>query len=459
MVSSFPKRTRGRRSRPGSDATRSRTSAISSTNCLRRITPAGRPWWRRLQALVAQGVQRLAGAEGRARRIAVTTALALLVMLALGRQPYRVSAPAVVEGAVQQAVVAPFDGFIAEAAFRAGQTVAEGDLLARLDDRDLKTDQRRLRAEEAELIKQHRQAVATLDHGEAKVVEAQLEQTRARLALVDAQRERTALRAPFDGVVVLKDAEHQAQVTRSAAELARFDGYLVPGGFSYQDRVRAGAVAAKDPLLRVLLEGAEAGKPILGICNGCQVLVESGIVPGIEPGAVEVALAANRMPGRRGYFSRWVGLAPVARRLERARALREQLAAKTAAAGDARTKRFLARILTWRSLFEDQNTAAELIAEVLLLLDDPELSALDTRRERAFALRRAGDLAGRKHAAPGDRRGHRRRLPRPGPGGLLRAADHRWRDGRLRHARAALPPRVPGLAPHGAPRHRRPDRL
>ena len=38
---------------------------------------------------------------------------------------------------------------------------------------------------------------------------------------------------------------------------------------------------------------------VLGICNGCQVLVEAGLVPGLEPGAVEVALAANRFPGRR----------------------------------------------------------------------------------------------------------------------------------------------------------------
>ncbi|HPF71860.1 MAG TPA: phosphoribosylformylglycinamidine synthase subunit PurQ, partial [Candidatus Krumholzibacteria bacterium] len=97
--------------------------------------------------------------------------------------------------------------------------------------------------------------------------------------------------------------------TLPAADLAAFDGFLVPGGFSYQDRVRAGAVAAKDPLLRVLLEAAEAGKPVLGICNGCQVLVEAGLVPGRRPGAVEVALAGNRVPGRRGYLARWVAVA------------------------------------------------------------------------------------------------------------------------------------------------------
>ncbi|HPF36381.1 MAG TPA: phosphoribosylformylglycinamidine synthase subunit PurL [Candidatus Krumholzibacteria bacterium] len=101
--------------------------------------------------------------------------------------------------------------------------------------------------------------------------------------------------------------------TRSAADLAAFDGFLVPGGFSYQDRVRAGAVAAKDPLLGALQTAAAAGKPILGICNGCQVLVEAGLVPGRSGlGTVEVALAPNRIPGRRGYFSRWVVLEPVA---------------------------------------------------------------------------------------------------------------------------------------------------
>ena len=96
--------------------------------------------------------------------------------------------------------------------------------------------------------------------------------------------------------------------TRPADELSAFDGFLVPGGFSYQDRVRAGAVAAKDPLIEALLGAAGMGKPILGICNGCQVLVEAGLVPGRRPGRLEVALAPNRHPGRRGYYSRWVVL-------------------------------------------------------------------------------------------------------------------------------------------------------
>jgi len=88
------------------------------------------------------------------------------------------------------------------------------------------------------------------------------------------------------------------------AQLSTFDGYLLPGGFSWQDRVRAGALAAKSPLLDVLADEAAAGKPVLGLCNGAQVLVEAGLVPGA--GSVELALAANRMPDRTGYHARWI---------------------------------------------------------------------------------------------------------------------------------------------------------
>jgi phosphoribosylformylglycinamidine synthase len=87
--------------------------------------------------------------------------------------------------------------------------------------------------------------------------------------------------------------------TRPASELRDFQGYLVPGGWSYQDRVRGGALAAKDPLMEVLAEEANRGRPVLGICNGAQVLVEGGLLS--DSGQVELALARNRMTAREGY--------------------------------------------------------------------------------------------------------------------------------------------------------------
>ncbi len=91
--------------------------------------------------------------------------------------------------------------------------------------------------------------------------------------------------------------------TRTPGELRNFDAFVLPGGFSYQDRVRAGALAARDPLLGELAERAAEGRPVLGICNGAQVLVEAGLVPG--DGEVRLALARNRMPRRSGYYARW----------------------------------------------------------------------------------------------------------------------------------------------------------
>lgn len=98
-----------------------------------------------------------------------------------------------------------------------------------------------------------------------------------------------------------------------AEQLRFFDAFLLPGGFSYEDRVRAGVVASKEPLFDVLAEQAEQGKPILGICNGAQILLESGLLPGLHPGRIEMALAHNYITHedkvvRRGHHCGWVNL-------------------------------------------------------------------------------------------------------------------------------------------------------
>lgn len=59
-----------------------------------------------------------------------------------------------------------------------------------------------------------------------------------------------------------------------------YDAYVLPGGFSYGDYLRAGAIAATSPSLKIVRDAAEGGKPVLGICNGFQILVEAGLLPG-----------------------------------------------------------------------------------------------------------------------------------------------------------------------------------
>ena len=60
----------------------------------------------------------------------------------------------------------------------------------------------------------------------------------------------------------------------------QYDGYVLPGGFSYGDYLRAGAIAATSPSIETIREATDNGKPVLGICNGFQILVEAGILPG-----------------------------------------------------------------------------------------------------------------------------------------------------------------------------------
>ncbi len=123
----------------------------------------------------------------------------------------------------------------------------------------------------------------------------------------------------FETLVAVKAVGMEGEIfrwNRPAGELSGFDGFVIPGGFSYQDRLRAGVIASKEPVMSALKEEAGIGKPIIGICNGFQILVETGLLPGsIEKssGNVDMALAQNVMVSlgkivRRGYYCDWVNL-------------------------------------------------------------------------------------------------------------------------------------------------------
>jgi phosphoribosylformylglycinamidine synthase subunit PurQ / glutaminase len=111
-------------------------------------------------------------------------------------------------------------------------------------------------------------------------------------------------RAGMQPIPFLWNAQHDA--------LKDFDGYILVGGFSYEDRVRAGLIASLEPLIDILKTQSQQGKPILGICNGAQILVESGLVPGFKDYPLMAALTDNKRIDAEGkvlgtgYYNEWV---------------------------------------------------------------------------------------------------------------------------------------------------------
>ena len=83
------------------------------------------------------------------------------------------------------------------------------------------------------------------------------------------------------------------------------DGFVMVGGFSYEDRVRSGLIASKDPFMRLLCAEAAQGKPILGICNGAQILVESGLLGGPIALTQNQRIRNGELLGT-GFYNEWV---------------------------------------------------------------------------------------------------------------------------------------------------------
>ena len=98
-----------------------------------------------------------------------------------------------------------------------------------------------------------------------------------------------------------------------AEKLSDFDGIIIVGGFAYEDRSRAGVIAALDPIMKQIKLEAKNGKPVLGICNGAQILVESGLVPGLANHRVGIAITDNKRVKDGhvlgvGYYNTWANL-------------------------------------------------------------------------------------------------------------------------------------------------------
>lgn len=167
---------------------------------------------------------RLVDASHPGWKLGGATLAVMLALAALWPVGYRVAAKAVLEGEVQQAAVAPFAGFIRQAPARAGDLVKRGQLLAALDDKDLRLEAERWQAELQIAEKRERESRANGERAELRLASAQAAQARAQLQLAQDKLARVQVVAPFDGLIVRGDLSQQigspVEVGKSLFELA-----------------------------------------------------------------------------------------------------------------------------------------------------------------------------------------------------------------------------------------------
>lgn len=174
---------------------------------------------------------RLVGPEYFLRKLVLSGLLVLVVFFSLVTGQYNIKADTVLEGSVQRVIAAPFEGYVAEARVRAGDVVAKDDVLATLDDRDLKLERLKWSSQLAQLHKQYDGAMAKRDRAQINIISAQIGQADAQLALINEQLSRTLITAPFSGVIISGDLNQSlgASVRRGDVlfEIAPLDTYRV----------------------------------------------------------------------------------------------------------------------------------------------------------------------------------------------------------------------------------------
>ena len=174
---------------------------------------------------------RLIGPGYTGRKLALGALAAVAAFFALFTTEYRVTAEAMLEGQVRRVLAAPFDGYVSEEQARPGDIVRTGQVLASLDDRDLIVERVGALAERRQRQLEYDAALANGKRADLNILDAQMRQIDARVALIDAQLTRARLVAPFDSVVVAGDLSQSigAAVSRGQAlfEIAPLADYRV----------------------------------------------------------------------------------------------------------------------------------------------------------------------------------------------------------------------------------------
>jgi RND family efflux transporter MFP subunit len=174
---------------------------------------------------------RLFGPRHMALKMGAVAAICIGLFLLFARGEYRVTADGSLEGTIQRALAAPVAGYLSDAQSRAGDVVKAGQVMATLDDRDLRLERLKWATQRAKQQREYAEALAKQELAKAQVLRTQIEQADAQLSLLDEQLGRLRITAPFDGIVVSGDLSQQlgAPVERGNVlfEVAPLNAYRI----------------------------------------------------------------------------------------------------------------------------------------------------------------------------------------------------------------------------------------
>jgi len=169
------------------------------------IAKAGDSLWRQLI--------RLFGPSFVGRKLLAVLAVGIIAFFYFAVGDYRVTSSARIEGQVRRVLVAPYDGYIAAEYARAGDNVRKGKVLAQLDDKDLMLERLQSVTSRQQRLREYDQALAERERAKANIIQTQIEQASAQIALIDQQLARAKLIAPFHGLVVSGDLSQSVGAT------------------------------------------------------------------------------------------------------------------------------------------------------------------------------------------------------------------------------------------------------
>ncbi len=159
----------------------------------------------RLADSIGNGTGALFGIRYLKAKIAIAMLASLITVTSLIEADFRITADAVLEGEVQRVIAAPISGYLLSSTVRAGDTISRGDIMASLNDSELKLELTRLNGGLQKARREYREAQSTRDLVGVRVIKEQINQIIAEIELIEQQLQSINLTAPFDGVVIEGD--------------------------------------------------------------------------------------------------------------------------------------------------------------------------------------------------------------------------------------------------------------